>query len=199
MAAWDGAHWKGAQGKRVIIGTLKGVFAVFFLSAVVTTIVWVATGGKNLREFAELQGYHPQKVDFVGPNAHRDIDCVAALDSYVSDKPIYFATSSARIAPADYPFILSVSAQLEDCENAEVYLIGHADGSGSDGLNSEISWRRAEAFLEVLAMHDEPIVRYRLFGQGARESLLVGDSGEEDEKINRRLELQVKYIDKSLR
>ncbi|MEP1522574.1 OmpA family protein [Ascidiaceihabitans sp.] len=197
MALWDNASFMRVEKWGVVRKALFGVAAIGSLVGV--PIMFVVVIAKNEAMLTPTSPYQPEDAAFIASDVRPEIDCVAALDTYVADKEIYFRTNSATIDVPYHYFVLAVNERLNDCPNAEVFLMGHADGTGSDPLNTDISLRRAEAFLSVLVAHGKSPTRYRTFGQGARESVLLGDSGTDDQKLNRRLELEVKYIDKTLR
>lgn len=200
MALWDNVNLTRISEWGPIRKALFGIAASVSLVGVPALFAWVVfqndlalpNGPRNLQQ-------QPHPVDFAVPKIHPEIDCVAALDAYATQTTIFFGTNSVAIGQEYHEFVFEVSNQLETCKNAEILLVGHADGTGSDSLNTDISIRRAEAFLSVLAANDRPTVRYRVFGQGARESVLLGDSGMDDQQLNRRLQLEVKYIDKLLK
>jgi len=200
MALWDNVNLTRINEWGPIRKALFGVAASVSLFGVPALVAWVVyqSDMTSLNSSGNLQ-QQPLQIDFAVPTIQPEIDCVAALDTYATQTTIYFATNSVAIGQEYYDFILEVSDQLDKCKNAQILLIGHADGTGSDRLNTDISIRRAAAFLDILAVNERPTVRYRVFGQGARESVLLGDAGMDDQQLNRRLQLEVMYIDKLLK
>jgi len=140
-------------------------------------------------------------VDFRYVDVGNSIDCVAAFDKFLKNKAIHFETNKHDIAPKYQGLISDIADRAEGCPNAFVLVYGHADSTGLDAINSDISWQRADEFLQKLEELDPDKTiasQFKAHGQAARDSLLLGSSDEAHWK-DRRVDFAVMYIDKSLR
>ena len=147
----------------------------------------------------------PQLVEFVPSGVTRSVDCVAALRNYVKDVTFLYAPNEWQLADTNKVQAIEIAAKVDACPEAILYVYGHADGTGNDELNSNISRLRAQDFLQFVAEVDTDgdgygdfeTVRYRLHGQAAFESVFEGDSGDEDQVLNRRLRFEAHYLSHS--
>ncbi|MGJ8628563.1 MAG: OmpA family protein [Sulfitobacter sp.] len=159
--------------------------AVAFCSFVALPLV----GIKLYRDF-QIVGM-PAK--FAPSGVEEAVNCVDAIHAYAQQATIYFSLNSSTISPEGRAAILEISDQLLTCPEARVYVYGHADNTGGDNINDRMSWRRAEAVLDVLAIEKRDTTRFRLHGQSAKELVEMGDSDEES-SLDRRVEFEVHKI-----
>ncbi|MDB4986629.1 MAG: OmpA-like Outer rane domain protein [Myxococcaceae bacterium] len=105
---------------------------------------------------------------------------------------IYFAWGSAELDSASHPVLDDVVQALKDHKAALVQLEGHADSTGTDGLNQPLSERRAEAVKSYLVSHG--VESERLISKGFSSSVPTANNktvqGRED---NRRVEFVVHF------
>jgi outer membrane protein OmpA-like peptidoglycan-associated protein len=73
-------------------------------------------------------------------------------------------------------------------------IIGHTDGTGSEGRNRPLSQRRAERVLALLASDDISEAHMRAMGAGSRE-LRREETTEHDRTMNRRVTLRVVLLE----
>lgn len=191
MAVWQHNPSDKKQGSLSVRRLLR--FVAVVLSVVVLPVAFVMIG-VNQSQFV-MNGRLPshEPAGFVLGGVSPSVDCVAALDGFLFDHPIFFEPGSTRISDADVATVLEISDRLEACPDALVYVYGHADGTGNDGINDPISWKRANAVLTVLAQNDRLIERFRPHGQGAREFVYEGDAGDDDQRLNRRVEFEAHH------
>ncbi|MEO1363806.1 MAG: OmpA family protein [Pseudomonadota bacterium] len=121
--------------------------------------------------------------------APETVDCVAALSDAFSGVMFNFDPGSADIRPQDYDLLVSVGEQTAACPEARVLIAGHSDSSGSDALNLQLSWQRADSAVQVLDKLGIDVSQFETVGFGARTPLTQGSSTDED--VNRRIEMRV--------
>jgi len=118
---------------------------------------------------------------------------VVQRDKLELKENIYFAWNSAELDSASHPVLDEVVKALKENKNFRVQLEGHADSSGTDGLNQTLSEHRAEAVKSYLVSHG--VEQDRLISKGFSSSVPTGDNktvqGRED---NRRVEFVVNFI-----
>lgn len=168
------------------------VFAMPQAIADETTAVGVAElpvlldtpSGSELPWMTSLNDAAPAPVE--APEA---VDCVTALSDAFSGVMFNFDPGSADIRPQDYDLLVSVGEQTAACPEARVLIAGHSDSSGSDALNLQLSWQRADSAVQVLDKLGIDVSQFETVGFGARTPLTQGSSTDED--VNRRIELRV--------
>lgn len=107
------------------------------------------------------------------------------------DAKILFASGKAVIEKASDPLVTNIATALQS--NPEIELVeiaGHADATGDDTLNLELTRKRALAVVEALSQ--KGVARSRLRGAGYGAYCPV-DSGDDDEakERNRRVEFKI--------
>ncbi|WP_299147073.1 OmpA family protein [uncultured Tateyamaria sp.] len=116
-------------------------------------------------------------------------DCVDTLAAQVAKTVLNFDAGSAEIRPDDLITLARVGAQINNCPAARVQIAGHSDTSGTDLINLQLSWTRAENTLNALASLDVDVSQFEAVGFGSRAPLTEGSDAED--AINRRVELRV--------
>lgn len=140
--------------------------------------------GSELPWMTALNDAAPAPVE-----APETVDCVTALSDAFSGVMFNFDPGSADIRPQDYDLLVSVGEQTTACPEARVLIAGHSDSSGSDALNLQLSWQRADSAVQVLDKLGIDVSQFETVGFGARTPLTQGSSTDED--VNRRIELRV--------
>ena len=140
--------------------------------------------GSELPWMTALNDAAPAPVE-----APESVDCVTALSAAFSGVMFNFDPGSAEIRPQDYDLLVSVGRQTAACPEARVLVAGHSDSSGSDALNLQLSWQRADSAVQVLDKLGIDVSQFETVGFGARAPLTQGSST--DEEVNRRIELRV--------
>lgn len=116
-------------------------------------------------------------------------DCVDTLAAQVAQTVVNFDAGSAEIRPDDLVTLARVGAQINECPAAHVQIAGHSDTSGTDLINLQLSWARAENTLNALASLAVDVSQFEAVGFGSRAPLTEGSDAED--AINRRVELRV--------
>lgn len=111
-------------------------------------------------------------------------------DNIILNMPgnITFATNSADINASFYPVLNSVALVLKEFDKTVVDVAGHADSTGSDQLNLELSQRRAASVTSYLS--NQGINAQRLIAVGYGESRpIASNDTQEGRAQNRRVEI----------
>jgi hypothetical protein len=103
----------------------------------------------------------------------RDRD-LESLRSAIEEKRILFDTGSSTVAPSQTPVMNDSVSKLRDWIDEtravgkvpKVTVIGHADSTGSDTLNSNLSNKRARHVIEVLVASGIPSGTLTAVGAG---------------------------------
>lgn len=101
---------------------------------------------------------------------------------------VSFDTGRADIKPNMRPILDQFANGLSGQPNTEVRIIGHADATGSDALNDQLSVQRAQATKNYLAMRGVDPNRIMVAGRGEREPV-ADNSTEAGRAKNRRVEI----------
>lgn len=101
---------------------------------------------------------------------------------------VSFDTGRADIKPNMRPILDQFASGLSGQPNTEVRIIGHADATGSDALNDQLSVQRAQATKNYLAMRGVDPSRIMVAGRGEREPV-ADNSTEAGRAKNRRVEI----------
>lgn len=118
-----------------------------------------------------------------------ELDCLATLAETLAGFKLNFDAGSAQVRAGDYDALVEIGTQADACPGARILVAGHSDSSGSDFLNMQLSWERAEQTTAILDKLGFDVTRFETVGFGARAPLTQGSST--DEEINRRVELHV--------
>ena len=113
-------------------------------------------------------------------------------DSILLNMPgdITFATDSANINSGFYNVLDDVALVLNEFDKTYVDVGGHADSTGSDQYNLDLSNRRAGSVASYLI--NESVMAQRLIVQGYGESRPIADnSTPSGRQANRRVEIQI--------
>jgi outer membrane protein OmpA-like peptidoglycan-associated protein len=106
---------------------------------------------------------------------------------------ITFATNSADINASFYPVLNSVSLVLKEFDKTVVDVAGHADSTGSDQLNLELSQRRASSVASYLQAQGVDGQRFIVQGFGEARPIASNDTPE-GRAMNRRVEITLAPI-----
>lgn len=101
---------------------------------------------------------------------------------------VSFDTGRADIKPNMRPILDQFASGLSSQPNTEVRIIGHADATGSDAMNDQLSIQRAQATRNYLAMRGVDANRILVAGRGEREPV-ADNSSEAGRAKNRRVEI----------
>lgn len=101
---------------------------------------------------------------------------------------VSFDTGRADIKPNMRPILDQFASGLSGQPNTEVRIIGHADSTGSEAMNDQLSLQRAQATRSYLASRGVDPSRIMVAGRGEREPV-ADNSTEAGRARNRRVEI----------
>ncbi len=103
---------------------------------------------------------------------------------------VSFDVGRAAIKPNFAPVLDQFAGGLRNNPNAEVRIIGHTDGTGTDAINNPLSVERAASTRDYLIARGVNPAAFRIEGRGSREP--VADNGTDTGRAqNRRVEIYV--------
>ena len=121
-----------------------------------------------------------------------DADALAkeiSLSGKVAVYGIHFDTGKAVVKPESEPALAEITKLLKEDPGLKIYVVGHTDSVGKLGYNMNLSRKRAEAVVDVLASkHGISSGRLKPHGVGP---LVPASSNRSDDgrALNRRVEL----------
>lgn len=116
-------------------------------------------------------------------------DCVSRLDRYLALVFVQFDVNSTVPSVRDDILLERIGADIAACPSAQVMVAGHADGSGSDAANAELSLRRAQAVSDRLAAFGVMPEAMQVVALGASAPLSQGAT--EETAADRRVDFRV--------
>ncbi|SDW65033.1 OmpA family protein [Litoreibacter albidus] len=116
-------------------------------------------------------------------------DCITELRQITNNATFYFGIGSAELSGADLVRLSRLGRMANACPEARIQITGHSDTTGSDLINFDISWKRADSTMNALAQLGLDITQFEPVGFGARTPLSQGGSTDDDR--NRRVEFVV--------
>lgn len=121
-------------------------------------------------------------------------------DNIILNMPsdITFDVNQSDIKPAFYETLNSVAIVLKEFDKTTVSVYGHADSTGSEEYNLQLSQRRALSVANYLAAQGVAPARLNAVGYG--ESRPIADnSTPQGRALNRRVEIVIDPIDSQFR
>lgn len=101
---------------------------------------------------------------------------------------VSFDVGRADIRPSLRNVLDQFAAGLKDQPNAQVRIVGHADSTGADNVNDQLSAQRADAVRNYLVDRGVPASHIATIGRGSHEP--IADNGTaEGRSRNRRVEI----------
>jgi outer membrane protein OmpA-like peptidoglycan-associated protein len=91
------------------------------------------------------------------------------LQQVVADTVVRFRVGSANVPERFLGDLRRLGEAVETCPAARIEIAGHSDPLGAEGLNFELSWKRAEAVGATLAEMGFSMSSYITVGYGARQ------------------------------
>ena len=169
-----GAAVGGNAGKGAAIGAASGA------------AIGVGIGVYQDRQQAKLR----ERLANSGVSVTRDGDNIYL--NMPSD--ITFGVNQSDITPGFYETLNSVSLVLKEYDKTTVSVYGHADSTGSDDYNMQLSQRRAMSVANYLAA--QGVAAGRLQAVGFGESRPIADNSTEGGRAaNRRVEVVIDPIE----
>ena len=117
-------------------------------------------------------------------------NCIDYLDTLAKITQVRFPLGSNEPSEADLPRVRNMATALRLCPDVKLIVEGHSDRRGSDKLNMDLSWYRAETVLQILRDEGFDTAQMEPLGFGARRPInLSGTVSGEGE--NRRVQFQL--------
>lgn len=121
--------------------------------------------------------------------------CVAALTGAAATLVFFFESRSAAMTRDQEAAARSLGRLLTGCPGVRLEIEGHADPTGDETLNLQLSWRRAEAVTAAVSAVDPTLAeRVRPVGFGSRR-LRNSENTPAARDENRRVEFRVETDD----
>ena len=130
----------------------------------------------------------PMKTD-ADKATYSDEECRNRFETISRTGAIYFAYSSAELAPASKPLLETLYDVVSKCPHQKVEVSGHTDSSGGAADNLKLSQARAEAVVAYLKGRGVAADRLRAVGYGLTRPVAPNDS-EKNRALNRRIEFR---------
>ena len=106
-------------------------------------------------------------------------------------KPVSFKQSSAEIRTSSFATLDRITDFASDCKHTKIAITGHADASGNESWNRQLSLARAQAVADWLVRGG--IDPQRLLVQGAGSSVPIADNTTaQGRSLNRRIEFDLR-------
>ena len=101
---------------------------------------------------------------------------------------ISFATNKSDIQPRLRPILDQFAQGMNQQPGLEIFIVGHADSTGSDAVNDPLSLARANSVRDYLAQRGVPYNTIRTEGRGSRQPI-ASNSTAAGRAQNRRVEI----------
>jgi OOP family OmpA-OmpF porin len=117
--------------------------------------------------------------------------CQQLFSDLLGKGSIRFETGRAAIDPDSAGLLDRLIETAMRCPAANIEIAGHTDADGNDGLNQELSEKRAQAVADYLVRAGLPADRFKAAGYGSLQPRASNDT-DEGRAQNRRIEFLVK-------
>ena len=150
----------------------------------------------------DLQEEKNQRVAYscIIPSVKKDMDDTAVVvssDTVITpaaqktQQIIYFPLNISDIGPASKNELREIIAFVQKDSNAKITISGHADGSGSEKINTQLSEKRANSVKEYLIAKGVDASRIKIQAFGSHQPQASNET-EAGRAKNRRAEITVK-------
>ncbi len=116
--------------------------------------------------------------------------CLSAVEAATTTLLISFDTGSTVVSPVQVEQLKRFGGMLKSCPDAKLEVAGHTDAKGVAESNFSLSWRRAEAVIEVFRSVGVDTGRFTAVGYGTRRPLSI--TVEQQNPIDRRVEMTLR-------
>lgn len=140
---------------------------------------------------ASLQGSPSIKPLGAGGLKPAEAALVGDLPPPARSFTLYFLEGTAEMTPESAPVLEELRAEIAKRSGAEVQVTGHTDTVGSDADNDQLSQKRAEEILNLLASRGFDRSIMSAVGRGERE-LKEATADNVGNPVNRRVEVIVR-------
>jgi OOP family OmpA-OmpF porin len=117
--------------------------------------------------------------------------CQQLFSDLLGKARIRFERGQAVIDPDSAGLLDRLTETAMRCPAANIEIAGHTDADGNEGLNQELSEKRAQAVADYLVRAGLPAERFKATGYGAAQPLASNDT-DEGKAQNRRIEFLVR-------
>ncbi|MBX9926971.1 MAG: OmpA family protein [Hyphomicrobiaceae bacterium] len=150
---------------------------------------------RKLAEQQRLAALQPQVPVAAVPGADnastpKKANCLAAIEAATQTMLISFDSGSVAISPVQLEQLKRLGALLKSCPDAKLEVAGHTDSKGVAESNFSLSWRRAEAVIEVFQSVGVDVQRFTAVGYGTRRPL--SRTAEQQNPIDRRVDMSLR-------
>jgi len=111
------------------------------------------------------------------------------------DSGLMFDVNKATLRPASQQNLSNLALILNKYADTNVLLEGHADATGSDEYNLDLSQRRAHSVANYLSTQQVNATRFTIMGYGEQQPIATNDT-EDGRQQNRRVEVAIYANDK---
>ena len=129
----------------------------------------------------------------VDPSISVSTICERAFESFELG-PINFESSGVEFRSSAYPRLDRLIALANACQDSQIQITGHTDGSGDESWNKDLSLRRASAVGDYLVKGGIDPERLQVSGVGPDEPV-ADDSTRYGRSLNRRIEIEWLFKD----
>jgi len=129
----------------------------------------------------------------VDPSISVSTICARAFESFELG-PINFESSGVEFRGSAYPRLDRLIALASACQDSQIQITGHTDGSGDESWNKDLSLRRASAVGDYLVKGGIDPERLQVSGVGPDEPV-ADDSTRYGRSLNRRIEIEWLFKD----
>ncbi|WP_299620577.1 OmpA family protein [uncultured Tateyamaria sp.] len=118
---------------------------------------------------------------------YRVPSCVDYLDTMVGITTVNFPVGGDQPDPADMIRVRNIATAVEMCDEVKVIVEGHSDRRGSEKINMDLSWFRAQSVIDQLQSEGYDVTAMEPKGFGAKRPINLSGtiSGE---AVNRRVQ-----------
>jgi outer membrane protein OmpA-like peptidoglycan-associated protein len=155
-------------------------------SAIVGGVIGAAIGGAIAQNMANQEAQLNQGLSGSGA---RVINTGSQLRVILPEN-VTFATGSAIVASDFRPALANIARSLRSHPNSTVRILGHTDSVGSDAINKQLSWDRANAVSRILVSNGVGHTRITYSGRGAAEPI-TSNATAVGRAQNRRVEILI--------
>ena len=107
---------------------------------------------------------------------------------------LHFEFDSAKLSETSVKLLLKQFDSLSDSNQLTIDVIGHTDTVGSEEYNKQLSFRRAEAVVNVLRSKGLIKATLNPVGKGESQPLVIGETDFANSK-NRRVEVKIRKVE----
>lgn len=155
-------------------------------SAIIGGVIGAAVGGAIAQNMANQEAELNQTLSGSGA---RVVNTGSQLRVILPEN-VTFATGSAVVNSAFRPELATVARSLKNFPDSTVRILGHTDNIGSDAINTQLSWDRANAVSRILVANGVDSTRITYSGRGAGEPM-TSNATAVGRAQNRRVEIVI--------